>query len=161
MSTLYYYIMLALTKVVDNLITTEKTILIQKNKALAASILVAIAEFMFFFIIKNVVSDGNTASMIIVSIAAGIGSYIAFCINKRWSKDTVFINIVTSNDRDKMMAFGDHMRAEGIKVFTMPAYGDGIEKTLSALVFANTRAQSKKIDQYMEANEGFFREVVN
>ena len=161
MSTLYYYIMLALTKVVDNLITTEKTILIQKNKALAASILVAIAEFMFFFIIKNVVSDGNTVCMIIVSIAAGIGSYIAFCINKRWSKDTVFINIVTSNDRDKMMAFGDHMRAEGIKVFTMPAYGDGIEKTLSALVFANTRAQSKKIDQYMEANDGFFREVVN
>jgi hypothetical protein len=60
-----------------------------------------------------------------------------------------------------MKAFGDHMRAEGIKVFTMPAYGDEIEKTLSALVFANTREQSKKIDKYLEVNSGFFREVVN
>ena len=161
MSTLYYYITLALTKIVDNLITTEKSILIQQRKAVAASIFVAISEFMFLFIIKKVVTDSNIVSNIVVSIGAGIGSYIAFFINNKFSKETVYINIVTSNDKNKMKAFGDHMRAEGIKVVTMPTYGDDIEKTLTALVFANTRNQSKLIDKYVEDNQEIYREVIN
>ena len=112
-------------------------------------------------LITEVVEDSNMISIVVVSIASGIGSYIAFCINNKFSKETVFINIVTSNDKAKMKDFGDHMRTEGIKVLTIPAYGDDIEKTLSALVFANTREQSKQIDKYMEAHDGFFREVVN
>ena len=161
MSSLYYYITLALTKIVDNLITTEKSLLVQQRKALAASIFVAISEFMFLFIIKKVVADSNVVSNIVVAIGAGIGSYIAFFINNKFSKETVFINIVTSNDKNKMKAFGDHMRAEGIKVVTMPTYGDDIEKTLTALVFANTRNQSKLIDKYVENNNGLYREVIN
>lgn len=112
-------------------------------------------------LITEVVEDSNMLSIIVVSIASGIGSYIAFCINNKFSKETVYINIITSNDKDNMKAFGDHMRAEGIKVVTMPTYGDDIEKTLTALVFANTREQSKKIDNYINKYDGFFREVVN
>ena len=158
---MYHYITLALTKIIDNLITTEKSLLVQQRKAVAASIFVAISEFMFLFIIKKVVADSNVVSNIVVSIGAGIGSYIAFFINSKFSKDTVYINIVTSNDKSKMKAFGDYMRAEGIKVLTMPTYGDEIEKTLTALVFANTREQSKQIDKYMATNNGIFREVIN
>lgn len=161
MPTLYYYITLALTKIVDNLITTEKSILIQQRKAVAASIFVAISEFMFLFIIKKVVADSNMVSNIVVSIGAGIGSYIAFFINNKFSKETVYINIITSNDKEKMKAFGDHMRAEGIKVVTMPTYGDDVEKTLTALVFASTRNQSKLIDEYIENNNELYREVIN
>ena len=161
MSTLYYYITLAFTKIVDNLINTEKSLLVQQRKALAASIFVAISEFMFLFVIKKVVADSNIISNIVVSIGAGIGSYIAFFINSKFSKETVFINIVTSNNKEKMKAFGDHMRAEGIKVVTMPTYGDDIEKTLTALVFANTRNQSKLIDKYVENNSELYREVIN
>ena len=155
-----YYASLAFTKIVDNLITTEKTILIQKGKAIAASIFVMISEFMFLFIIQKVVADSNLTSNVVVSIGAGIGSYIAFYINNKFSKEKVYINIITSNNKEKMKSFGDHMRSEGIKIFTMPSYGDEIEKTLTALVFANTRDQSKKIDVYMDNNDGFFREVV-
>lgn len=161
MTTLYYYITLALTKVLDNLITTEKSILIQKGKAVAASIFVAISEFMFLFIIKKVVADSNVISNIVVAVGAGIGSYIAFYINNKFSKDTVYINIITSNDKEKMKVFADHMRTEGIKVVTMPTYGDEIAKTLTALVFAGTRDQSKLIDKYIETNHGFYREIVN
>ena len=161
MHILYYYASLGFAKIIDNLITTEKTILIHKGKAVAASIFVAISEFMFLFIIKKVVSDSNIASNLVVSVGAGIGSYIAFCINNKFSKETVYINIVTSNDKVKMKAFGDCMRELDIKVVTMPTYNDGIEKTLTALVFANTKEQSKLIDKYIETNSGFYREVVN
>ena len=159
--TLYHYLTLSAVKIIDNIISTEKSILTHQNKAVAASVLVAVSQFLFYILIKEVVSDSNMFSIIVVSVASGIGSYIAFCINNKFSKETVYINIVTSNDKDKMKDFGDHMRAEGIKVMTMPTYGDEIEKTLSALVFANTREQSKKIDKYIESRDGFFREVVN
>lgn len=161
MSTLYYYISLAFTKIIDNVITTEKSILIRNNKAIAASIFVMISEFMFIFIIKKVVSDSNIISAIVVSVAAGIGSYIAFFINNRFSKETVFINIITSNNKAKMKAFGDYMRAAGIKIVTFDAYNDDINNTLTALVFANTRNQSKLIDKYVEENNELYREVIN
>lgn len=154
-------LVLGLVKVIDNIVSTEKTILTQKNKAMAASILVILSQFMFYFVIKEVVSDSNIISIIIVSIASGLGSYIAFYINKRFSKETVFINIVTANDKDKMKAFADHMREEGIKIVTFDAYNDHIESTLTALVFANTKSQSIKIDKYLEAHNEFFREIVN
>lgn len=115
---------------------------------------------MFYFIIKEVVADSNMISIIVVSVASGIGSYIAFYINQKWSKDMVYINIITSNDIDRMKAFSDYMRTEGIKVVTLDAYNDHIEKTLTALVFANTREQSSKIDHYIAKHDGFYREVV-
>lgn len=115
---------------------------------------------MFYFIIKEVVADSNMLSILVVSVASGIGSYIAFYINKRWSKDMVYINIITSNDIENMKSFSDYMRIEGIKVVTLDAYNDHIEKTLTALVFANTREQSSKIDNYMVKHSGFYREVV-
>lgn len=112
-------------------------------------------------LITEVVEDSNMISIVVVSIASGIGSYIAFYINNKFSKETVYINIITSNDKAKMKDFGDHMRAEGIKIVTMPAYCDDIEKTLTALVFANTREQSKKIDGYMKECSELYREVIN
>lgn len=156
-----YFIILAIVKIIDNIILTEKTILTQKNKAIAASILVIISQFIFYIVIKQVVGDDNMLSISIVSIASGVGSYIAFYINKKLSKETVYINIVTSNERSKMKSFGDCMRAEGIKVVTLEAYSDDIERTLTALVFANTKDQSIKIDKYIESHDGFFREIVN
>lgn len=155
-----YYIILAIVKVIDNIILTGKTILTQKNKAIAASILVVISQFIFYIVIKQIVEDNNFISIAIVSIASGVGSYIAFYINKKVSKDTVYVNIITSNERAKMKELGDYVRAEGIKIVTFDAYSDDLERTLTALVFANTKEQSSKIDRYVEQHDGFFREVV-
>ena len=159
MSTLSY-IVLAIVKVIDNIILTGKTILTQKNKAIASSILVVVSQFIFYIIIQQIVEDNNFLSIAIVSIASGIGSYIAFYINKKVSKDTVYVNIITSNERAKMKELGDYVRAEGIKIVTFDAYSDDLERTLTALVFANTKEQSSKIDRYIEQHDGFFREVV-
>lgn len=161
MQLIYYYIVLAIVKVVDNIISTEKTILTQKNKAIAASILVVVSQLIFYVVIKQVVADSSFITISIVSIASGIGSYIAFYINKKMSKETVYINMITSNDREKMKLLGDYVRTEGIKIVTFDAYNDDLEKTLTALIFANTKEQSSKIDRYIEKHDGFFREIVN
>ena len=155
------YLLLAFIKVVDNIILTGKTILTQKNKAISASVMVIISQFIFYIVIKQIVEDSNFTSIAIVSVASGLGSYIAFCINKKFSKDTVYVNVITSNDRAAMKALGDYVRTEGIKIVTFDAYSDSLERTLTALVFSNTKEQSIKIDKYIENHDGFFREVVN
>lgn len=155
------YLLLAIIKIIDNIILTGKTILTQKNKAISASLMVIISQFIFYIVIKQIVEDSNLISIAIVSVASGLGSYIAFCINKRFSKDTVYVNIITSNDREHMKLLGDYVRSEGIKIVTFDAYNDSIERTLTAIVFTNTKEQSVKIDKYIESNDGFFREVVN
>jgi hypothetical protein len=60
-----------------------------------------------------------------------------------------------------MKALGDYVRSEGIKIITFDAYSDDLERTLTALVLANTKEQSSKIDRYVEQHNGFFREIVN
>lgn len=161
MYALYYYVTLAVVKIVDNIILTGKTIMTQKNKAVAASIAVVASQFIFYIVIKQVVADDSFLTISIVSIASGIGSYIAFYLNKKLSKETVLINIITANEREKMKMLGDYLRTEGIKIVTLEAYSDTIERTLTALVFANTKEQSVKIDRYIETHDGFFREIVN
>ncbi len=158
---LSYYLTLAGVKVIDNIVSTEKTILTQKNKAIAASLLVVISQFMFYFIIKEVVDDSNIISTFVVSVASGIGSYIAFFMNKKLSKEMVYINIITSNDKNKMKAFGDYMRAKNIKIVTMDAYNDDIEKTLTAIVFASTKEESIHIDNYINKHDGLYRQIVS
>ena len=152
--------MLAFIKILDNIISTEKTILTQKNKAIAASLLVVISQLIFYIVIKQVVADTSSLTICIIAVASGIGSYIAFYINKKFSRDTVYINLISSNDRDQMKMLGDYLREEGIKVITYEAYGDSIEKTLAAIVLARTKAESAKIDKYVDKYEGFTREVV-
>lgn len=147
-------------KIIDNIISTEKTILTQKNKAFAASVLVAISQFIFLFLISEVVTENNIVANLVVSAASGIGSYIAFFINNKFSKDRVYINLVTSNDKEKMKIFGDYMRTENITVRTFLTYNDDVEKTLTAFVFAKTKEESRKIDNYVMKHDGFFREVV-
>ena len=152
--------MLTIIKIFDNIISTEKTILTQKNKAIAASLLVVISQLIFYIVVKQVVADTSLLTIWIISIASGIGSYIAFYINKKFSRDTVYINLISSNHRDQMKMLGDYLREEGIKVITYEAYGDTIEKTLAAIVFARTKEESTKIDKYMAKYDGFTREVV-
>lgn len=155
-----YYIALAAIKIVDNVISTEKTILTQKGMAIASSLLVILSQLIFYFVVAEVVADGSIVTILIVSVASGIGNYVAFGINKKFSKETVYVNIITANEKAKMKAFGDYVRTEGIKIVMFDAFNDDIGKTLTAIVFANTKEQSSKIDQYMDSHDGFFREIV-
>ena len=57
-------ILLGLVKVFDNVITTAKSISTYQNKKILTSILVIISQFMFYFIVKSIVSQhGGSCSV--------------------------------------------------------------------------------------------------
>ena len=151
---------LFIIKVIDNIVTTGKNILTQKNKAILASISVIISQLMFYFIIDKVIEDKSMLTIIVVSIGAGLGSYVAFIINKKMSKDRLWVHIVTSNNKADMKSLGDYMRKNQVPIITFESYNDDLEITLTALIFANTKSQSSKIDACLDMNDRIYKRMI-
>ena len=153
-------VILALVKIIDNIISTEKTILTQKNKALLASIAVIISQLMFYFVIDKVIEDKSMSTIAVVSVGAGLGSYVAFLINQKISKDRLWVHIVTSNNKTDMKVLGDYMREHNVPIITFDSYNDNLEITLTALIFANTKIQSSEVDAYLAMHDREYKRMI-
>lgn len=158
--TLYYYLTLSVVKIIDNIISTEKTLLTQKNKAFAASVLVAISQFIFFFLVSEIATDNNMVAFIIVSIASGVGSYIAFFINNKFSKDRTYTHVIMSDDFEEMKQLRGFLAAHKITNVVGVSYTLEWEKTLAITAYAETKDQSKLIDEYLNSRDIKFKRVI-
>ena len=82
MGSLIYYGALFLAKVLDNALSTTKTILIQRSRWLLAGIAVVLSDFIYFWLTKRIVSGDNNWAILIVSLAGGVG-YAAYSFMHR------------------------------------------------------------------------------
>ena len=148
-------------KILDSMITTGKSILTHKNKAFLASTLIVLSQVIFYFVVAKVVQQDSFMTIILVALSAGLGSYLAFMINRRFSKDRLYINIITAKDAEDMKNLSDYVRANNIKIITMNSYTPDLETTLTALIFANTKEQSEKIDDYIQQSQkNYLRQII-
>lgn len=90
------YVLLALVKVFDNIISTAKSIATYKEKKVLSSILVIVSQLIFYLIISQVINDKTILSIIIVSVSSGVGNYIAFMINNKFKRDAKWTMVITS-----------------------------------------------------------------
>lgn len=154
-------LIVCLLKMLDNLLTTGKTILIQKNKAFLASVVIVISQLLFYFVVSQVINQGGYTLMIVTSIAAGAGSLIAFGVNNRFSKDAIYMNVITSSVRSDIEDLCEHLRDNHIKYVVMDSYSRKWQTTLTVQAFAKTRHESKMIDNYIKSSNGkFLREIL-
>lgn len=155
-------ILLGAVKVLDNVITTAKSITTYQNKRVLTSILVIISQFMFYFIVKSIVNDGSTSSTIIVCICSGIGTYIAMLINDRFKKDSTYTNILTCSCMDSIDELCQYLLEHKIKYIPVDSYSRSNERTKTVLVFAQTRHESKLIDTFLENSETkYLRQILH
>ena len=91
------YILLALAKILDNIILTAKSIATYKEQKIWSSILVVLSQLLFYFLISEVIEDNSLLAIIIVSVSSGIGNYIAFTINQKFKKAAKWTIIITSS----------------------------------------------------------------
>ena len=77
MSSIIYLSVTFLAKVIDNALSTTKTILIQRSRWLAAGIAVMASDFLYFWITKRVVLADGWLSMAAVALAGGVGCAVA------------------------------------------------------------------------------------
>ena len=67
MGSILYLGSIFLAKVMDNALSTTKTILIQRSRWLLAGIAVVISDFIYFWVTKRVVSADSYAAMLVVA----------------------------------------------------------------------------------------------
>lgn len=155
-------LILGLVKIVDNIITTAKSITTYQNKRLLTSILVVISQFMFYMVIKSVVSDDSLSSILVVCICSGVGTYIAMLFNDKTKRDLTYTNILTCSHAESIDALCDYLLEHSIKYIPVDSYNRRNESTRTVLAFASTRYESKLIDTFLENSETkYLRQVLH
>ena len=65
---------LFIVKVIDNILGTSKTILIQKNKGVLAALSVVISQIIFYKLIDVLCNSDSDLTMYVIAIASGVGT---------------------------------------------------------------------------------------
>lgn len=155
-------LILSVIKILDNMITTAKSITTYQNKKVLTSILVVICQFMFYTVIKSVVEDNSMSSTIAVCICSGIGTYIAMLINDKTKKDLTYTNILTCSNTDSIDGLCDYLLNHKIKYIALDSYSRSKKDTLTVMAFAKTKYESSLIDTFLEQSETkYLREILH
>lgn len=153
-------LILFFAKVLDNALGTAKTILVQHNKSIMAGIALGLSNFIYFCITKNIVESDGMLSIIIVSIASGIGCCLAIAFNNKFSKDRTYVNVIMSDNVEEMRNLRDFLAKNKITNVITDSYDINWNKTLSITAYAETKEQSKLIDEYIKNNSVKFKRLV-
>lgn len=151
MTTAFYMFILFLAKVLDNTLNTAKTILVQRNRCLLAGVALGLSNFIYLSITKDIVTSNSTLALVIVSIASGVGCCLAVALSNRFSKDRTYVNVILSDDKEAMKEFRDFLAENHITNVATDSYTlDWSRKSISITAYAQTKAQSRLIDEYIE-----------
>ena len=95
MSTAILMCVLFFAKVIDNALSTTKTILVQRNHCILAGIALAASNFIYLCITRNVVNSDSSLALIVVSLASGVGCCLAVAVSSRLSKEKTYVNVIS------------------------------------------------------------------
>ena len=155
------YILLAVIKVLDNIITTAKSIATYKEQRIVSSILVVISQLIFYLVINKVIEDNTILAIIIVSISSGIGNYIAFLINNKFRKDSKWTMVITSSDAEDIKGLCDFLAITNIKYIVNAGYTRKWEKTMHIIAFSKSKEESRLIESYLKGfNSKYLKEII-
>lgn len=161
MTTILYLIILFLAKVLDNTLGTAKTILVQRNRCILAGAALGLSNFIYLSITKDIVTSNSSLALAIVSIASGVGCCLAVAMSNRLSKDRTYVNVIMSDDKEAMKMFRDFLAEHHITNVATDSYTlDWRTKTITITVYANTKAESRLIDEYIENSALKFKRVI-
>ena len=144
------YIMLAIIKVVDNIIGTAKNIAQYQERKLLSSVLVVVSQLLFYLVINEVIEDNSMLAIIIVAVASGVGNYIAFLINSKFRKDAKWVLLFTSSDVDKSKEFSNYLVENGIRNVVSKGYDRTWESVINIIIFSKSKDESRVITKYLE-----------
>jgi len=151
LTTAFYMFILFLAKVLDNTLNTAKTILVQRNRCLLAGVALGLSNFIYLSITKDIVTSDSTLALVIVSIASGVGCCLAVTLSNRFSKDRTYVNVILSDDKEAMKEFRDFLAENHITNVATDSYTlDWSRKSISITAYAQTKVQSRLIDEYIE-----------
>ncbi len=161
MTLILYFAALFAAKVLDNTLSTAKTILIQRNRCILAGICLAVSKFIYYWIAKLIVTSDGVLAILVVSLASGVGCCLAVAVNNRLSKEKTYVNVVMSDNREAMQQFRDFLAEKHITNVATDSYTrDWNTKTITVTAYADTKAQSSLINDYLESSPLKYKRVI-
>lgn len=152
-------LLIFIIKVIDNVLSTAKTILIQKNKSFIAGLTVFISQIIFYKLI-DAVADSGELMIYVIALASGVGTLLAILISNKFSKDRMYVNIIMCDDKKVMMKLRDYLKDNKITNLTTDGYTKEWKKTLAITAYVETKKQSKLLDEYIENSNTKFKRII-
>jgi uncharacterized protein YebE (UPF0316 family) len=161
MTTFIHLGILFFAKMLDNALGTAKTILVQRNRCILAGIALALSNYIYFCITRNIVTTDSDLAIIVVSVASGVGCCLAMALNNKLSKERTFVNVIMSDDLEAMQQFRDFLAKHHITNVAADSYTlDWSVKTITITAYAETKEESMLINRYIENSPLKFKHVV-
>ena len=155
------YILLALAKILDNIILTAKSIATYKEQKIWSSILVVLSQLLFYFLISEVIEDSSILAIIIVSVSSGVGNYIAFTVNQKFKKASKWTMVITSSDKEDIEGLCNFLTQHNIKHIANCGYNRKWDDTIHVIVFSKSKDESRLIESYLKYfNSKYLKEVI-
>lgn len=145
MQIIYVFIL----KIIDNGLSTAKTIYLHKEKFFLGAMLNAIATFFYLIAIVQITKDNSLSSIISMCIATFIGTYIPGILIKKSERDKLYIYDITTNNFNDGIKFADDIRDMNIAIKTYTSYDSYMNKVLSCKVYSMSKDESKIINKYI------------
>lgn len=147
-------------KAADNLLSTGKQILIQRHKPILASLSVVLSQIIFYRLIDKVSAYNGDLALYIVAVASGVGTFLAVKISDKFSKERTFVNVILSDDRKAMVDLREFLKEHHITNLATDGYTKDWNKTIAITAYAETREQSRLIDQYIKDSSVKFKRII-
>lgn len=155
------YALLSIVKILDNIITTFKSLATYREQKILSSILVVISQLIFYLVISQVINDNTLMAIIVVSVSSGIGNYIALLINKRVKRDTKWTFVIASNNKNDIRNLCNYLMKHNIKHIAMDGYTRRGEHTIHVMVFSKNKEDSRLIEGFLAHTKSkFLKEVI-
>lgn len=154
------YVVLAVIKILDNIISTAKSILQYRGAKVISSIFVVVSQLIFYFIITKVVEADSVIAIIIVAVASGIGNLLAFPILDKFKKDDKWQFHLTSSDKDDVLNLCNYLVQNNIKYLANHGINRKGHETINVIAYSKTKEQSRLIEKYLaETTSKYLKEI--
>ena len=141
-------VVLFLLKAIDNLLSTGKQILIQRHRPILASLSVVVSQIIFYRLISKVSASGGDLALIAVKLS------------DKFSKERTFVNVILSDDMQAMIDLRAFLIAHKITNLTTDGYTKDWSKSIAITAYADTREQSRLIDNYLNNSKSKFKRII-
>lgn len=160
MEIVFELLVLFVLKALDNLLSTGKQLLIQRQKPIIAALCVVLSQVIFYKLINEVSAFDGDLAIYIVAVASGAGTLLAVKISDSFSKDRIFVNVILSDDREAMVKLRNFLRDHHIINLAAEGFTKDWNKTIAITAYAETREQSRLIDRYIRESSTKFKRII-
>ena len=94
-------------------------------------------------------------------MAGGVGCWLAVLVSNRLSKDRTYVNVIMSDNKEAMQNLRDFLAEHHITNVAADSYTrDWNTKTITVTAYAETKAQSRLINEYIAQSGCKFKRMV-